>query len=149
MTGGQMQPWSVSSPHSSHRPGNCCVSVTSQAQAVVWSPQAPGRLPSSRLVWVCRAAARPAEKLDRFGLVAASSKENSFNFVVLWDMRLRGKENAFYRLLILQSLYIGCGEEAWLEKENILICQAEVTVQKLVVLPVILGHRNRETSCTL
>ena len=25
--------------------------------------------------------------------------------------------------------------------------QAEVTVQKLVVLPVILGHSNRETSC--
>ena len=56
---------------------------------------------------MCRAAARPAEKLDRFGLVAASSKENSYNFVVLLnEIRvLRGGEGMDFSAYLSRTFH--------------------------------------------
>lgn len=81
-------PWSVSSlthtvtPDSDHRPGNCCVSVTSPGSGCGLDTPGSG-LAAQLQTGLCVQSSGQAspEKLDRFGLVAASSKENSYNFV--------------------------------------------------------------------
>ena len=98
------------SPDSDHRPGNCCVSVTSPGCGLITQAGLAAPAPD----WsVCaeQPPGQPAEKLDRFGLVAASSKENSYNFEAL-STRCDFRERECFLAFVTQEVFIRNGGKA-------------------------------------